>query len=623
MLLRLIAPKWLTDENPNIRRVVEGDFTDDQWQEYNALGYNVYMLPNMPSSYDRSITVEGSHIDTFSYVFVDMDLKAGSYPNKSSFLDKLKTIGIPSSAVVDSGNGVHSYWQVSDLDAISYLRLSRRIMRLLDTDEAVGQIFQLMRLPGSINTKAKDEPKPCEILDSTNVVYTCEELDRLLPPLTLADEEYCKRHYDRTYNLTNETIKIDDVLPAKFSKLINNSSEAKDIWSGKTDDRSKSDFRLGHLMFASGFTKAEAMSVLVNSPKALSRAPLHRVGYAENIVDKIWVFEGEGPIMDLSESVADILSRNDDESLKGKRFPCYKFFDGTAHGFRLGQVIGLCAGVGVGKTAIALNLFKGFVEFNPDYIHMFVALEQPGREIAGRWKAMCGEDTRLHKKVHILSNYNADGSYRNLSLHEIQDYILTFQKRTKLKVGCVCIDHIGVLKKETRNGENQGLMDVCSDMKSFAIATQTLLVMQSQTSREKAGVGDLELNKDCAYGTQHFESYLDFLIAAWQPLKRCYDNSACPPVTAYKFCKIRFKSKGQDTILEDQCYRLIFNSSNETFKEFTQSDEESFKYFANQALNIRKKDRARDLVTYTTIRFKEPHVGNTSDNQDVAGATKT
>ncbi len=623
MLLRLIASKWLQEENPGIRRVREGEFSEEQWTLYNQQGYNVYFLPNAPSTYAPGTTVEGSHIDTFSNIFVDFDVKSGT--EKGLFLETLRSLAPPPTAVVDSGNGIHVYWSVSDLDAMSYLRLSRRMMRLLKTDEAVGQIYQLMRLPGSINVKDKAFPKSCNIIESTNSVYTCEELDSALPPITQADEQHCQQHYSRTYSIGNDDVKVNDIIPAKFSKLIRDSAEAKEIWSGNVEDRSKADFRLGHLMFAAGFTKEEAMSVLVNSPKALSRTPTHRIGYAENIVNKIWTFEepSVSQDLDLSESVEDILSRNDDEELKGRRFPCHKFFDGTAHGFRLGQVVGLCAGVGVGKTTIALNLFKGFVEHNPDYVHMFVSLEQPGREIAGRWKAMCGEDTRLHKKVHILSNYNADGTYRNLSLHDIQDYVLSFQKRTGLKVGCVCIDHIGVLKKETRNGENQGLMEICQEMKSFAISTDTLLVMQSQTSREKAGIGDLELNKDCAYGTTAFESYLDYLIAAWQPLKRCYDNPACPPVTAYKFCKIRFKTKGKDSLMEDMSYRLIFIPASETFREFTQADEDGFKYFANQALALRKKDRQKDLVTYTSIKTKGHDVGKSDSNSDTSGAKLT
>ena len=127
--------------------------------------------------------------------------------------------------------------------------------------------------------------------------------------------------------------------------------------------------------------------------------------------------------------------------------------------------------------------------------------------------------------VQIIENYEQNGQFRHLSLDEIKNYILEYQKSTGRKVGCVVIDHIGALKKKTKDGENQGIMDICHTMKAFAQETNTMLVMQSQAPREKAGIGDIELNKDAAYGTVFFESYCDYLITMWQPLKRCYSES--------------------------------------------------------------------------------------------------
>lgn len=594
-LCRLISPPYVG------KPVLEGEFTNNEIAKYNTEDfYNVYTLPNHPAEYLGG-TVDGSLIDTFEWVFVDFDLKSGTYATKEEFLEALALFLTPT-RVVDSGNGIHAYWKVQDLDAMSYLRLQRRLVRHLHTDPATCMIMQLMRLPNTLNTKDKNNLKLCETVFVSEEIYSCEELDKLLPAITRDDEEWCQSHYNRTYN-KEETVKIDDTLPPKFGELIQSNEEIRSIWVGETNDRSKNDYRLGHLLFSYGFSKDEARSVLVNSAKALSRSPIHRVSYADNIVSKIWTYENTGSMEFLSESVEDILSRNNEEELKGRRFPCQPFFDGTEHGFRLGNVLGLVAGVGVGKTSIALNIFKGFVERNPDFIHMFVSLEQPGREIADRWRRMCGPNTANHKKVHLLSNYNQDGTYRNLSLTDIQDYILKFQKETNLKVGCVCVDHIGVLRQENRAGEYQGLRDICAQLKSFAIATETMFIIQSQTSRDKAGIGDLELFKDAAYGSQFFEMYIDFLMVAWQPLKRCYDTLECPRLTAYKFAKIRFKSKN-DKIIEDQCYRLTFDQEVETFRPMTQMEETQFSYFASQALTRRNKDRKSDLVEYvSTMRL--------------------
>lgn len=611
MVYRLILPEWAKIKDNSLKRVIEGEFSAEKLIDFNNLGYNVYYLPNYPSVYNPNEIVEGSHIDVFEYLYVDMDLKEKKHSSKDEFIEFVGTIGLEPSKIVDSGNGVHVYWRVTDLDALTFLKLQRRLIRLYNTDEAVAKIYQLMRLPGTLNTKDPSELKYCQLIYESDIKYTSEEIDKFLPALTKEDEDYCNQHFDKTYKINQDNVKIDEKLPLKFVHLLRANREVKEIWAGNTEDRSAADYRLGHIMFANSFTRDEALSVLVNTAKALSRAPAHRVNYAQNIVEKVWTYElePEKTTLTLSQSVKEILAKNKD-SLKGTRFACHNYIDATDHGFRLGQVIGLVAGVGVGKTAMALNMFEGFVRSNPDYVHFFIPLEQPPNEIAERWKNLCGDNISLHDKVHVLSNYAEDGSFRHLSLVEIKEYLLKFQEVNKCKIGCVVIDHIGVLKKKNENGENQGIMDICHEMKGFAVETNTLLVMQSQSNRDKAGDGDLELNKDAAYGTIFFESYCDYLITIWQPLKKCYNEKNCPSVTAFKFCKIRHKNKLKDKIQEDTRYLLMFDPKSGRLYELTQEEEQiNFDYFNKQATNKRKQDRKTDLLTYTTISWTEGNNG--------------
>lgn len=619
MIYRCILAKWAGTKDS--RRVYEGQFTSERLAELNAQHYNIYYLPNTPSVYQKGRTVEGSHIDRFKYVFVDFDLKSESYPSKDAFIEEIAESGLTPTRIVDSGNGIHVYWEVTDLDAMSYLRLQKRLIKRFHTDPAVAQIYQLLRVPGTFNTKDPENPKLCEELYQGEAVYTCEKIAASLPPISMEEEEYCKQHFDKTYNIEKKHIKVDDVLPRVFIDLISKNTEVRDIWQGNVEDRSAADFRLGHVMFAHKFTKAQAMSVLVNCPKAIGRAPIHRVSYAESIVDKIWAHEIEGaPAPEaLSFTVRQILDKGEG-NLKGTRFPCARVLDATEHGFRLGQVIGLVAGSGVGKTAMALNMFRWFVQNNPNCDHFFVPLEQPSQEIADRWRTMCTGEEHLFDKVHIMSNYASDGTYRRLSLKEIEDYIVEFQKTSGRKIGCVVIDHIGVLKKAGKPGEKEDIGAICQDMKAFAQRTDTMLVMQSQTSREKAGIGDLELNKDAAYGTSDFENYCDYLITMWQPLKRCYTQEGCPTVTAFKFCKIRHKKKGMDEIQEDVPYRLLFNPTTEHMRPLTQDEEKSFDFFNKAATNLRKKDRKTDILEYTSTTWvtEEAEDGNAQDHKDSA-----
>lgn len=625
MLVRAILPDWAKEQYPDQRKIVEGDFSDDELLDLNAQFYNIHYLPNSPSRVPVGRPVDGSDIDTFEWVFVDFDLKSGTYPTKDAFLQTiLKADPLPT-RIIDSGNGIHAYWQVTDLDAMSFLRLQRRLMRLFNTDEAVAKIFQLMRPPGFVNTKHKDAFMPVEELFADGDVYTCEQLDAALPLLLKEDEDYCVRHFNTTYNVAQDALEVDEALPAKFTKLLRDNREVKDLFAGASTDRSKGDYRLAHLLLAEGFTKEEALSVLVNCPKALSRAPIHRYNYAMAIVDKVGSFvsaEDKVATPHLSNSVRDILRRG--TAVDGTKLPCWEVYDGTDYGFRLGHVLGLVGGAGSGKTTLALNYFYWFTRNNPDYIHLFVSLEQPEEEIARRWARMVGPNDALHDRVHVLGNYNEDGTYRNLSLHEIEEYTVELQKRLGTKVGCVVVDHIGILKKKSKEGENQGLIDICHSMKAFAKRTNTFLVMQSQTSREKAGIGDLELDKDAAYGTSMFEWYCDFLVTTWQPLKRVYDQAPHVACSAFKYCKIRHKNVMKDHLREDVVYALMFDTNTELLSEMTQKQEADYETFNAIATRIRNKDRKREPTKITKIDWtesakKEITSGNLKHNQNGRG----
>lgn len=600
MIYRCIAPTWLKDESSNIPATLEGEFTEEQIEQINKEGYNVYFFPNHPSTYDPNVSVNGSNIDQFNFVFVDMDLKDNQYNSADEFIERLNQFSLLPTSIVKSGNGVHAYWLVKDLDAVGYLRLQRRLCRYFRTDEAVSKICQLMRVPYTYNTKAKDTRKLCEAISSNDQEYTVEQLDKALPLITQADEAFCQRHYQSTYSIADKTVVVPDKLPLKFAKLLKDNQEVQRIWSGNTEDRSEADYRLGHLLFASNFTKEEALAVLAKTIKAQDRAPVHQVAYAQNIIDKVWTYEVESK-ESLIEGVDDILEAPAGDH-EGVRLPCWSYLDDTERGFKTGDVIGLVAGSGVGKTTMSLNMFMGFVTSNPNYDHLFIPLEQPKREIAERWKLLCGANTRLHSKVKIISNYDKEGMFRNLSLDEIEQAIVDYEKSTGRKVGCVVIDHIGALKAPNKKTDRESLSKICERMKSIAIRTKTLLVMQSQAPREKAGIGDLELNKDAAFGTVAFESWCDYLITLWQPIKRCYNDIKCPTVMSFKFCKIRHKRVKVDKIQEDVRYNLLFDSNTEQMRELTQSEEEAFDFFNTTATNLRKLDKKTDVLTYVSRR---------------------
>jgi len=305
----MLPSNWLRDENPNVRPI-QADISLEEALEYNAQGYNIYYYPNEVNqeTYDSlgGRFIQAKDITEFNWVFCDLDLKdyksenpdrRHEYATKEEFVEKVtESSNLTPTSIVYSGNGVHIYWLVSDLDAKSYLRLSRRLCRKFKTDPAVSQIKQLMRVAGTANVKTKDYPKLCEEVFSSESHYTCEELDKWLPPITAKDEEFCERHYNIANNINQPEILISDKLPKKFEVLFKKNKEVKRIFSGEVEDRSGADWRLTNILHSNGFTEEEAASVLVNTCKARERRGEHRISYATNLLEK--VFRKESSVSD-------------------------------------------------------------------------------------------------------------------------------------------------------------------------------------------------------------------------------------------------------------------------------------------------------------------------------------
>lgn len=627
------------------------DCTLEEALEWNALGYNLYeyansvspaRLTSLPKNPNTGATrfLKAKDIDLFHWVFMDLDMKdfqstdpnrRHEYATKDDVIARVMSEKILPNKLIDSGGGIHAYWRVSDLDAKSYLRLQRRVARYLHSDPAVAMIKQLMRVPGSVNMKKPEDPRACEMLyEDTETVYDSETLDKWLPPITNEDEEFINRHHDMAYELNQDKIKLTEELPRKFLDLCRENPEIKHLFYGQHKDRSTADWRLGKLLFHNGLTREEAMSVLSRTSKATERTRAHQYGYGEGIVTKIWDEEEQAAEEAKSTLKFPIRSMSDIEECEeteGERIVCDPVIDATADGFRRGQVFGLIGGSGNGKSSFALNMIRWFSErnVNKNYIYLYVSLEMPEKQVQRKWKKMVKHLKKERPEVvwddlvYVLGNFNKDGSRRNLGIDDIKSYVKVLEAQKGRKVGAITIDHVGIIKqtKSSKTNETAGLIGVIEELKPLALATDTFVIIQSQTSRAKNLNGDAELDMDAGFGTSNFEWYSDWIATIWQPLKRVYnrmDKDAKLCVSCFKMCKVREKDVIEDRLQADTVYGLAYDVADEVFREMTTDEEKRYDFWNKQATSLRNKDRKKEPSSMVSIgwtatkREKSPEV---------------
>lgn len=637
---RLLKPEWgkkkiisqgVWVDNPDFvedipgPNVIEGKLSLSEVTEKNLMGFNSYWFPNHPSTnvYEElNINfLSGKNIDVFQYVFVDMDLKHGEYSSKEDFLKELSTFGLTPTIIIDSGNGIHAYWRVSDLTKQTYCILQHGLINRFKTDPSIWTIMQLMRVPNTYNTKVYGEPKLAKVISlKKNVTYTSAQLLELVVPL-ITSEQTTKiiNHLDRVAGKIPFEF-ADDVdvgqLPESFIELLYQNNRIYELFTNPTEfygDRSGADLALANILKGRGLSKKDTFNVLLNTQKALSKG-LHRSEYADLTVSKVY----ESPQPKTSVKFASIAERlQSPEATFALREPVNgpEYFDCLTNPWRKTQILGLIGAPGIGKTTITLNVFKSFIENNPevDDIFVFFSLEMPEREIIDKWIRLVGRDSDASNRLYVISNEDEKGEPRNIGLQDIVWLCNDLKEYTKKNIAAVAIDYIGIVNNVVDisqqptfgvegelgggwgNTRSISSTTLCKALKPLAKLLDVFLIVLTQTTKGK-GQGDTPIDKDGAYGTSAFEWTVDYIISIWQPLLRV-QHLTKHRILAWQYAKIRHQSSS-DPVRNYERLLLSYNGENELLIPLSEAQKKDFNDLLPIALEEKEKEDKKRVTGY-------------------------
>jgi hypothetical protein len=404
----MIKPDWakpLLKEEPNPEfkeeikgpNVIEGILTPQQVQDLNKIGYNAYWFPNHPSKdvyKEGTRHLSGRMIDNFNFIFVDMDSKDCIYKTVDDFLNKLREFPLKPTMTVKSGHGVHAYWKIDNLSREEYILAQFAFLRYFNTDESVWTVLQLMRVPGSINTKVHGEFRQTEMESdlSCGQSYQFSQIPKdVFSDIKPEDQQKAQNHLDKLDGKIEvkvlENVNFDE-LPESFYDLMEKHDNIKALFNdpiGTWGDRSRADMKLVNELFNKKLPKKDALAVLANTQKGLSKGS-YRYEYAQMTVDKAYVDRTKNKFKNVAQKIRCGETTKERELVKG---PYY--MDCLINGWAKSNVLGLVGGSGVGKTATTLENFKHMIENNKDEnddIYVFFTLEMPENEIIERWVAL-------------------------------------------------------------------------------------------------------------------------------------------------------------------------------------------------------------------------------------------
>lgn len=630
---RLRKPDWasrtLSNGEPNANftkeipgpNVIEGcNYSFEYLTQKNKEGYHIYFFPNRPSKniYDKDTKfINGKHVDTFEFVFVDMDLKDGNYKTKEEFLEVIRNFKFRPTMVVDSGNGIHVYWRISNLDRDSYLLIHQGLINTLKTDDSVWTVMQLMRAPGFLNTKIQDNFKPVSVLDNEcdkTASYTKEEfLEEVKSEITQERIEKVKKHADKLdgkLQINFEHGVDGSVLPDRFLDLMEVKPYIKDIFENPKEtvgDRSKADMKLANILFSEGFNIKEAFSVISNTQKALEKG-VQAEAYAELTISKVYSDRPKHKFQSAAAFLRDNVAKVQEPQVYG---PFYMDYEVLGEPWRRKEILGLIGGSGIGKTAVTLNILEDIAKNNShnDDVFLFFSLEMSKGQVIKRWVKQVGEASALTEKLYVIDRMDENGLPINIGLQEIYAYAKELKQVTGRHIGAIIVDHFHILsthidtKKsptfgiESEQGtgygdiKNLSLNGLATQFKALVQSLDTFGILLSQTTKEK-GAGDTPLGKDAAYGVSQYEWIVDRIITIWQPLMRIQDIST-KRFLAFQYAKIREKTP-KDKIQEYDQKLLLYNLENGKLGIPSSEDYQEFCRLLPVAIERSKDERDKD-----------------------------
>lgn len=634
MRFRLIKPTWarpkLRDGKPNpdfVRAiagpdVIEGTWEEDFLKKRNEEGFHIYYFPNHPKKVSKyKPFISGKDVDVFKWVFCDYDQKTMKYPDCNGFIAEVMKFPVKPTKVINSGNGVHVYWKIKDLDRDTYIYTQLALIQQFGTDESVWTPLQLMRYPNTFNTKDPKNFKPVRVLEEYGCgkEYSIGDLAQHLPTLSPENQKKMTEHIDKLEGRKSVDLEVGDVdldeLPAKFSKLLKKNRRAKDLFFSPTTafgDRSGADMSLANILYEERFTREEAFQVIYNGMKAKERSPGGRTSYAFNLIDRVY---STRPNMAAS-SVADIESGGVVEK-SGAPVKGPYYFDATIRKWRKSEVLGIIAGPGVGKTSVSLDIVNSIIEQNPenDDIAVFFTIEMPPGDIIERWNNVIGDEKHKSQRLYLVSSRDENGDPVPIGLQEIYERCIDTINKTGKKISTVVIDHVSIMSKvvdlhktPTFGAENSTLggtgkkrvIDptiLCQGLKTLARMLNCFLIVQSQTTKARACQGDVPLGVDAAYGAAAFEWYCDYIITCWQPLRRVYDATELR-VLGWQYAKVR-EQKSKDQVAIFVKYLLGYDQDTGRFRIMSEAECEEVRTLISQCNELRKSAEKKQDQGYS------------------------
>lgn len=265
------------------------------------------------------------------------------------------------------------------------------------------------------------------------------------------------------------------------------------------------------------------------------------------------------------------------------------------------------------NSSVSLKIVRDILYNNPDSddIHFFFSLEMPARQIVERWGKLVGKGHKYSKRLFVIDNKNTE---ERLTYQHIVKFVEDTCKSLNKKPGCVIIDHFMALSdkidvtqqpnfdvsidKNSGGGKMKTITvkEMCRLMKVIAERLDCFLLVQNQSTIERAGHGDTPMGINAAYGAAQFAWFCDYIITVWQPLKRVQSETALT-CSGWQYSKIREIGPKDGTHVYTR-HSIYYDTLTGDFRPLNELEEDEFAKYVEKANTLRSADEKNKTTQY-------------------------
>ena len=248
-----------------------------------------------------------------------------------------------------------------------------------------------------------------------------------------------------------------------------------------------------------------------------------------------------------------------------------------------GDLTGILAGTGVGKTSFVLYMFRHILMNNPEGIVIFVTLEMTKEELFEKWEKSNADTPELADRLYIIENYDDEGISKELTTNDIKIELINHKQVLNTTIHAFALDHL----HEINVGNAVDLNPTCKELKNIAVELDAHGFILSQTTKGK-GIGDIPVPKDGCYGTSRYEWLMTNILTVFQPLRRVEKDCELA-VMGWQYAKIRYKN-AKDKCKEGMNYLMRFDFDTEDLVDLDANEVGVFKMYYDKVLELRQNE---------------------------------